>query len=66
MKPYSNIVYLSAYNKVVYSIFLSTLLAFDLRRRIIAELLYGIKEYFQGRNEKGKINNKSSDEIYLS
>lgn len=26
--------------------------------------LYDIREYFQGRNEKGKMNNKSSDEIY--
>lgn len=26
--------------------------------------LYDIKEYFQGRNEKGKMNNKSNDEIY--
>ncbi len=25
---------------------------------------YDIKEYFQGRNEKGKMNNKSSDEKY--
>jgi hypothetical protein len=27
--------------------------------------LYDIKEYFQGRNEKGKMNNKSSDETYM-
>ncbi|MCX7999920.1 MAG: hypothetical protein N3A69_13370, partial [Leptospiraceae bacterium] len=26
--------------------------------------LYDIKEYFQGRNEKGKMNNKSEDEVY--
>jgi hypothetical protein len=26
--------------------------------------LYDIREYFQGRNEKGKMNNKSSDEVY--
>ncbi len=26
--------------------------------------LYDIKEYFQGRDEKGKLNNKSSDETY--
>ncbi|GAB4476130.1 MAG: hypothetical protein OHK0057_24460 [Thermoflexibacter sp.] len=26
--------------------------------------LYDIKEYFQGRDEKGKMNNKSSDETY--
>jgi len=26
--------------------------------------LYDIREYFQGRNEKGKMNNKSLDEIY--
>jgi hypothetical protein len=26
--------------------------------------LYDIREYFQGRNEKGKMNTKSSDEIY--
>ena len=26
--------------------------------------LYDIKEYFQGRNEKGKMNNKSKDEKY--
>jgi len=26
--------------------------------------LYDIREYFQGRNEKGKMNNKSSDEKY--
>ena len=26
--------------------------------------LYDIKEYFQGRNEKGKMNNKSKDEEY--
>lgn len=26
--------------------------------------LYDIKEYFQGRNEKGKMNNKSTDETY--
>jgi hypothetical protein len=26
--------------------------------------LYDIKEYFQGRNEKGKMNNKSADETY--
>ncbi len=28
--------------------------------------LYDIKEYFQGRDEKGKMNNKSSDETYMS
>jgi hypothetical protein len=27
--------------------------------------LYDIKEYFQGRNEAGKMNNKSSDETYV-
>ncbi|MDR2293108.1 MAG: hypothetical protein LBE11_06490, partial [Prevotellaceae bacterium] len=26
--------------------------------------LYDIKEYFQGRNDKGKMNNKSNDEKY--
>jgi hypothetical protein len=26
--------------------------------------LYDIREYFQGRNEKGKMNNKSSDDTY--
>jgi len=26
--------------------------------------LYDIREHFQGRNEKGKMNNKSNDEIY--
>ncbi|MDR1199636.1 MAG: hypothetical protein LBK94_11625 [Prevotellaceae bacterium] len=26
--------------------------------------LYDIREYFQGRNDKGKMNNKSSDETY--
>ena len=26
--------------------------------------LYDIREYFQGRNEKGKMNNKSTDERY--
>jgi hypothetical protein len=26
--------------------------------------LYDIKEYFQGRNDKGKMNNKSEDETY--
>jgi hypothetical protein len=26
--------------------------------------LYDIKEFFQGRNEKGKMNNKSDDETY--
>ncbi|MCB9263120.1 MAG: hypothetical protein H6607_12160 [Flavobacteriales bacterium] len=28
--------------------------------------LYDIREHFQGRNEKGKMNNKSSDETYMS
>ena len=28
--------------------------------------LYEIREHFQGRNEKGKMNNKSSDEIYTT
>jgi len=28
--------------------------------------LYDIKEYFQGRNEKGKMNNKSTDETYTN
>lgn len=28
--------------------------------------LYNIREYFQGRNEKGKMNNKSADEHYMS
>ena len=27
--------------------------------------LYDIKEHFQGRNEKGKMNNKSNDENYM-
>lgn len=27
--------------------------------------LYDIKEYFQGRNEQGKMNNKSDDETYM-
>jgi hypothetical protein len=27
--------------------------------------LYDIREYFQGRNEKGKMNNKSDDETYM-
>ena len=27
--------------------------------------LYDIREYFQGRNDKGKMNNKSTDEIYM-
>ncbi|MFN7490190.1 MAG: hypothetical protein ACK5QK_10725, partial [Chryseotalea sp.] len=27
--------------------------------------LYDIREYFQGRNEAGKMNNKSTDEIYM-
>ena len=27
--------------------------------------LYDIREYFQGRNEKGKMNNKSEDERYM-
>ena len=26
--------------------------------------LYDIREYFQGRNDKGKMNNKSEDETY--
>ena len=28
--------------------------------------LYDIREYFQGRNETGKMNNKSSDEAYMN
>lgn len=28
--------------------------------------LYDIREFFQGRNEKGKMNNKSSDETYMN
>ncbi|MDI9312003.1 MAG: endonuclease domain-containing protein, partial [Limnohabitans sp.] len=28
--------------------------------------LYDIREYFQGRNDAGKMNNKSSDETYMS
>lgn len=28
--------------------------------------LYDIREHFQGRNEKGKMNNKSSDEQYMT
>lgn len=28
--------------------------------------LYDIREHFQGRNEAGKMNNKSSDEIYMN
>lgn len=27
--------------------------------------LYDIREYFQGRNDKGKMNNKSTDEQYM-
>ena len=27
--------------------------------------LYDIREHFQGRNEKGKMNNKSEDETYM-
>ncbi|MCS7076304.1 MAG: hypothetical protein NZ455_06330, partial [Bacteroidia bacterium] len=27
--------------------------------------LYDIKEYFQGRDKKGKMNHKSSDETYM-
>ncbi len=27
--------------------------------------LYDIREHFQGRNEKGKMNNKSNDELYM-
>ena len=27
--------------------------------------LYDIREHFQGRNDKGKMNNKSDDEIYM-
>ena len=28
--------------------------------------LYDIREYFQGRNDKGKMNNKSEDETYMN
>ena len=28
--------------------------------------LYDIREYFQGRNDKGKMNNKSDDETYMA
>lgn len=28
--------------------------------------LYDIREHFQGRNEKGKMNNKCDDETYMS
>jgi ribosomal protein S18 len=28
--------------------------------------LYDIREHFQGRNDKGKMNNKSTDEIYMN
>jgi len=28
--------------------------------------LYDIREHFQGRNEAGKMNNKSSDETYMT
>jgi hypothetical protein len=28
--------------------------------------LYDIKEHFQGRNDTGKMNNKSSDETYMN
>ncbi|MCB0750888.1 MAG: hypothetical protein KDC52_05395, partial [Ignavibacteriae bacterium] len=28
--------------------------------------LYDIREYFQGRNDKGKMNNKSDDQTYIS
>jgi hypothetical protein len=27
--------------------------------------LYDIREHFQGRNEKGKMNNKSEDQTYM-
>jgi hypothetical protein len=27
--------------------------------------LYDIREHFQGRNDKGKMNNKSNDETYM-
>lgn len=28
--------------------------------------MYDIREYFQGRNDKGKMNNKSDDETYMA
>ena len=28
--------------------------------------LYDIRAYFQGRNDKGKMNNKSNDEMYMN
>jgi hypothetical protein len=27
--------------------------------------LYDIREHFQGRNDKGKMNNKSEDAVYM-
>ena len=32
--------------------------------QVINASLYDIREHFQGRNEKGKMNNKSTDEVY--
>ncbi len=33
--------------------------------RSVNASLYDIRDYFQGRNDKGKMNNKSEDEIYM-
>jgi hypothetical protein len=33
-------------------------------RKAVNASLYDIREYFQGRNDKGKMNNKSDDETY--
>jgi hypothetical protein len=38
--------------------------ACTLRSTSVNASLYDIREYFQGRNEKGKMNNKSDDEKY--
>jgi hypothetical protein len=38
--------------------------AISVREGAVNASLYDIKEYFQGRNEKGKMNNKSEDEKY--
>lgn len=39
---------------------------YHLRKNVNANAsLYDIREHFQGRNEKGKMNNKSQDEIYM-
>ncbi len=33
--------------------------------RSVNASLYDIRDYFQGRNDKGKMNNKSEDEVYM-